>query len=78
MPLTQPIRIRQSDEAVWVEDAAGLRCCYTYFTRDETMLQVRQRWRYDDAVAIVRAVARALSTAPLATDSEGDAENSPM
>ena len=61
MPLKHPIRIRQSTEAVWIEDAAGARCCYTYFDRDEGMMAVRQRWRYDAAVEIVRAAARALS-----------------
>jgi hypothetical protein len=61
MPLQPPLRIRQSDEAVWIEDAAGARCCYTYFDRDAGMLAVRQRWSYDDAVAIVRTAARALS-----------------
>jgi hypothetical protein len=74
MPLKPPLRIRQSDEAVWIEDAAGARCCYTYFDRDAGMRAVRQRWSYEDAVAIVRTAARALS----AEIGEGDAENSPM
>lgn len=74
MPLTPPIRIRQSDEAIWVEDAGGRRCCYTYFDRNPGMLTIRQRWSYEDAVAIVRAAARALA----GPGGEGDAENSPM
>ena len=61
MSLKPPLRIRQSVEALWIEDSAGARCCYTYFDRDEGMRAVRQRWSYDDAVAIVRDAARALS-----------------
>ena len=61
MPLSPPLRIRQSVEAVWIEDAVGQRCCYTYFDRDLKMLSIRQRWRYEDAVAIVQTAARALS-----------------
>jgi hypothetical protein len=73
MPLTPPIRIRQSDEAIWIEDAGAARCCFTYFDRDDAMRAVRQRWRYEEAVAIVRAAARALSTGePPPPEDHGD------
>jgi hypothetical protein len=61
MPLHPPLRIRQSEGAVWIEDAGGQRCCYTYFDQDAGMRAVRQRWSYEEAVEIVRVAARALS-----------------
>ncbi len=61
MPLKPHLRIRRSNEAIWIEDAAGSRCCYTYYDRDPQRRALGQRWSYEDAVAITKAAARALS-----------------
>ena len=45
MPLKPPFRIRRSPEALWIEDAAGMLRCYTYFDDDPKLRGIRQRWR---------------------------------
>jgi hypothetical protein len=68
MPLKPHLRIRRSAEAIWIEDAAGSRCCYTYYESDPGRRALMKRWSYEDAVAIVKTAARALSGQRLEVD----------
>lgn len=56
-----PLKIRQSEEALWLEDAAGHRPLYSYFERDPGMRSIRNRISYEDALASMKIAARALT-----------------
>ena len=56
-----PLKIRQNEETIWLEDAAGSRLLYSYFDRDPGMRSIRSRISYEDALASMKIAARALT-----------------
>lgn len=61
-PYELPLRITTSAESVRIEDRSGRRV-YLYFENDERLRFENKRWTEEEAIAIAKLIARALTDA---------------